>query len=468
VDDGVGSAVAGAVVDLAERLRRRGVDVPTSAVIDALQGLAAIDLRDRAQVQMALGCTLVKRAEDRAAFERAFVQWTSTAGLTPATPATGGDRAAAPTTPSSAPGPGEDDASIRSELHDALSTGPDAGQLESLAARAVARWAGLGKVTGSERYHQQRVLRALGLSDLAHDAVRARGDGSERPLVDALVEELRHLVAEEIRARMADGARRDARDGRPRDPSGEVGEVRDVDFLRASQHELQQMRALVRPLARTLAARLAQQHRRTQHGRVDMRHTMRASLDTGGVPIDPVHRRRRRSKPELWVLCDVSGSVADFARFTLAFVCALHEEFAGLRTFVFVDDVEEITDLLDRRVHDIDPFHLLVRASAERSRHQSDYGRVFERFLEQYGSELSGRATVLLAGDGRSHAADPGAGHLRAIRHRSRRLWFLDPEPRSRWSQGDSAAHAYAEICDRFLEVRSMGQLADAVDQLLS
>jgi hypothetical protein len=264
---------------------------------------------------------------------------------------------------------------------------------------------------------------------------------------------------------MADGTRRDARDTHR---GGTAGEAREVDFLRASQQELRQMRVLVRPLARTLAARLAQQHRRTQHGGIDMRRTMRASLDTGGVPIDPVHRHRRRSKPELWVLCDVSGSVADFARFTLAFVCALHEEFAGLRTFVFVDDVEEITDLLDRRIHDIDPFHLLVRASAERSRHQSDYGRVFERFLEQYGAELSPRATVLFAGDGRSHASDPGAAHLRAIRHRSRRLWFLDPEPRTRWNQGDSAAPTYAEICDRFLEVRSMAQLADAVDQLLS
>jgi uncharacterized protein with von Willebrand factor type A (vWA) domain len=469
VDDGVGGTLATAVVDLAERLRRRGVDVPTSAVIDALQGLAAVDLGEREQVRTALRCTLVKRAEDQAAFEGAFVQWTSAVGRMPATPAIDDDRAPAPTLPapdSPAPVPSEnDDTTIRSDLQAALSAGPGAGELEALAARAVARWAGLGKVAGSERYHQQRVLRALGLSDLAHDAVRARGDESARPLVDALVEELRQLVAEEIHARMDDGTRRDPRSRR----LGEsTGEVRDVDFLRASPHELQQMKALVRPLARKLAARLAQQHRRTRHGRVNMRQTMRASLETGGVPIDPVHRRRRRSKPELWVLCDVSGSVADFARFTLAFVCALHEEFAGLRTFVFVDDVEEITDLLDRRIHDVDPFHLLVRASAERSRHQSDYGRVFERFLEQHGSELSGRATVILAGDGRSHASDPGAGHLRAIRHRSRRLWFLDPEPRSRWSEGDSAAHTYAEICDRFLEVRSMAQLADAVDQLLA
>ena len=82
------------------------------------------------------------------------------------------------------------------------------------------------------------------------------------------------------------------------------------------------------------------------------------------MPLEPAYRHRPRTRPELWVLCDVSGSMAEFSRFTLALVYALHEEFSGLRTFVFVDDVHEITDVLDRRLHDVDPYALLARASA--------------------------------------------------------------------------------------------------------
>lgn len=441
-----------------------------------MHGLSVIDLSSRQQVRVALACTLVKRAEDQPAFDAAFARWSAASRRReqpespPVTAPATADGAAHSPPPTAAA------EAIRGDLLAALSGMSSADGLEAIAARAAARWSGLGIVSGTERYHVQRVLRALALSDLAQDAVAARRDGADGTLaglearlaradVEALLDEFHRLLADEIRARMADATRRTA----ATDPREEAlpRDLRDVDFLRASHRELRQMRLLVRPLARALAARLAQQQRRTQRGRLDMRHTLRASLGSGGVPIEPAYRHRRRTKPELWLLCDVSGSVAEFARFTLAFVCAMHEEFAGLRTFVFVDDIEEITDLLDRRVHDIDPFALLVRASSERRQRRSDYGQALDRFLASYGSTLSSRATVIIAGDARSHAADPGLDRLRAVRHRSRRVWFLNPEAQERWGAGDSAAIAYAGICDRMVEVRNLNQLADAVDELL-
>jgi uncharacterized protein with von Willebrand factor type A (vWA) domain len=358
---------------------------------------------------------------------------------------------------------GAEDAALRRRLAQALASG-DVDALPALAAQAVRRWAGLGVVAGSDRYRLHRLLRGLDLSAVRQDAVRRGRDAGRRTALDerlaqadveALLDRYRQMLAAEIRAGGADV-------GAPATPSPD-----EVDFLRASTGELRDMRAAVRPLARRLAAKAAHQQRRSRGGRLDMRRTLRGSLQSGGVPLDPAYRHRPRSRPELWVLCDVSGSMAEFSRFTLALVYALHEEFSGLRTFVFVDDVQEITDVLDRRLHDVDPYALLARASASRARHRSDYGQVLRSFLDRYGSQLSPRATLLVTGDARSHHGDPGIPALREIHRRSRRIWFLNPEPRDRWDQGDSVASLYALACDRMAEVRNLRQLGACVTELL-
>jgi hypothetical protein len=448
-----GDALVAVVLAFADQLRTSGVDVPTSGVVDAVAALDQVDLASRSETRMALATTLVKRSEHLGAFETAFERWFGP-------PLSSWPRASA--VDDDLEGAGAD-AAIRRRLAQALASG-DVDALPALAAQAVRRWAGFGVVAGSDRYRLQRLLRGLDLSTIRQDALRqGRGAGRRGALderlaqadVEALLDRYRQMLAAEIRAGSADR-------GTPTTPSPD-----EVDFLRASTGELRDMRAAVRPLARRLAAKVAHQQRRSRGGRLDMRRTLRGSLQSGGVPLDPAYRHRPRSRPELWVLCDVSGSMAEFSRFTLALVYALHEEFSGLRTFVFVDDVEEITDVLDRRLHDIDPYALLARASSSRARHRSDYGQVLRSFLDLYGSQLSPRATLVVTGDARSHHGDPGLHALREIQRRSRRIWFLNPEPRGRWDQGDSVASLYALACDRMAEVRNLRQLGACVTELL-
>jgi uncharacterized protein len=446
-----GDALVAVVLAFADQLRTSGVDVPTSGVVDAVAALEQVDLASRSETRVALATTLVKHSGHLGAFDAAFERW-----FGPPTPPT---RAAADDDGLE----GAEDAAIRRRLAEALASG-DVDALPALAAQAVRRWAGFGLVAGSDRYRLHRLLRGLDLSAVRQDAVR-RGRGGERRAalderlaqadVEALLDRYRQLLAAEVRAGSAEP-------GAPVTPSPD-----EVDFLRASTGELRDMRAAVRPLARRLAAKAAHQQRRSRGGRLDMRRTLRGSLQSGGVPLDPAYRHRPRTRPELWVLCDVSGSMAEFSRFTLALVYALHEEFSGLRTFVFVDDVQEITDVLDRRLHDVDPYALLARASASRARHRSDYGRVLRSFLDQYGSQLNARATLVVTGDARSHHGDPGLQALREIHRRSRRIWFLNPEPRDRWDQGDSVATLYALACDRMAEVRNLRQLGACVTELL-
>lgn len=476
--------MAVAVLGFADRLRQAGVDVPTTGVLDAMAALSQIDLASRVETRTALSSTLVKRADDIAAFDVTFERWFAprrAANVDPTHPgrddADGGRVARARPGGSRQPPEPEhttEAAAIREQLAHALATG-DFAALPSLAARAVRRWAGLGAAPGTDRYHLHRLLRGLDLSAVGQEALRLdRGGAGRRSAleerlaqgdIEALLEHFRRLLGDEVRARRAAAPQ-------PRPGRGDRGHyardrVEEVDFLRASTLELREMRAAIRPLARKLAAKMAQQHRRSRSGRLDMRRTLRASLASGGVPLDPALRRRRRTRPELWLLCDVSGSVAEFSRFTLALVYALHEEFAGLRTFVFVDGVDEITDVLDRRVHDVDPYGLLVRASRAQAQRRSDYGRVLRQFLDDYGTQITPRATLIVTGDARTHHQDPDLEALRDICHRSRRVWFLNPEPRERWDRGDSVASLYALACDRMAEVRNLSQLAECVSGLL-
>jgi uncharacterized protein with von Willebrand factor type A (vWA) domain len=197
-----------------------------------------------------------------------------------------------------------------------------------------------------------------------------------------------------------------------------------------------------------------------------MRKTIRGSLSSGGVPLEPRYRRRLRTKPELWVLCDISGSMAEFARFTFILVTALHQELASLRTFVFVDDVEEISEILDSE-HEPDMFAVLTRAFAGDLRRHSNYGNAMDEFARKYGPQLTRRVMLLITGDARTHHMDAGAERVAELAQRCRQLWFLNPEPRHHWDQGDSAATMLADACTGMSEVRNLNQLAAWIDHLM-
>ena len=224
------------------------------------------------------------------------------------------------------------------------------------------------------------------------------------------------------------------------------------------------MGAAVRPLARQLARRVAQRRRLQRRGRLDVRRTMRRSLGSGGVPLYPAYRRRRASKADVVVLCDLSGSVAEFAQFTLTLVHALHHELARLRSFVFVDGVAEVTDLIDGAGDLPDPHHLLRRPGVVAADGHSDYGRAFERFWAAHApTVLTAGTTLIVTGDARTNFRGAGLEAFRLMTEQARRTYWLNPEPRADWDHGDSCMGDYAPACSAVFEVRSLRQLADAV-----
>ena len=194
---------------------------------------------------------------------------------------------------------------------------------------------------------------------------------------------------------------------------------------------------------------------------------MRRSLQTGGAPMEPAFRYPRASKPDLYLLADISGSVSEFARFTMSLLYAMKEEFSKIRLFAFVDGIDEVTDLMKEGSHQLAPRNLLYRTDVVTGDGHSDYGNVFERFWHLYGhADLDPRATVIITGDARNNYRPSGVERLRVIQERARKLYWLNPEPRLEWDTTDSIMSTYEPRCDGVFEARNLRQLAEFVYQI--
>jgi uncharacterized protein len=445
------------ILVLVDHLRRRGVDVTTGAVIDAVAALDHLPLDDRAAVKAGLRATLVKSSDPTDEFERAFRAVFGGADVT-----VHADAAGAPPMPGS---PNEMSAAL---LH-AMQLGDDA-RIALLARQAVDAFAGLdADQQHSERYYLHRVMRAIDLSRMlsaAMQQLRREGDLTELELMLArnefaeLLEQFRRRLAAEIANRLA---------GHDRAVDVDIASgVADRDMLQLSAMELTELRRVVQPLARQLAARISSHRRLRNTGRLDTRRTVRRSLQSGGVPLDVVMRRRHPHRPDLVVLCDVSGSVAEFAQFTFTLVHALHDELRRVRSFAFVDGIAEVTDLFESAVHEIHVNRFVERRGVLGDDGHSDYGRALHRFVEHHLADaVSPRSTVIICGDARTNYRPDGLDALKMIAAQARRVFWLNPEPEGQWGATDSAMDEYRQCCRGVFEVRSLRQLGDVIASLV-
>ena len=221
------------------------------------------------------------------------------------------------------------------------------------------------------------------------------------------------------------------------------------------------------PLARQLGSRLAARRRRHRHGAIDMRKTMRRSMSTGGVPVELVLRKPRPARPELVVLCDVSGSVAGFSHFTLQLVHSLREQFSRVRVFAFVDTTDEVTSFFEsgsdlgaamsRMVHEAE----IVTYDGH-----SDYGHALSGFADRYAHTLTRTGSLLILGDGRNNYRDPAVDALEFVSERVGHTHWLNPEPKRQWGTGDSMARLYSQYVPMH-ECRNVEQLTAVVAGLL-
>jgi uncharacterized protein with von Willebrand factor type A (vWA) domain len=440
------------LTSLVGALRAHGVRIGTGETVDAARAVEALGLADRELLREGLAATLLHGTGQRQVFDPVFDLYF----------------------PRGVGGP-EQQAAGREDLRDRLAAAladDNQGLLSRLAVEAVDGFGGYGSGPESDGWSSYQTLERLRPQTLlarVRDDVRGRGGSAgfaDRLLEDEIrrrIESFRALVAAEARRRVAERRGRDEIARRAVAPTADQ-----VDFLFAGQARLAELRRTVQPLARKLATRLAARRRRASRGTIDLRRTLRGSLSTGGVPMKPVLRRRRPVRPELVLLCDVSGSVSGFSDFTMLLVQALHDQFSKVRVFAFVNRIDEVTGLLRHGTADAEGLGARIAAEATLTgwHGSSDYGMALGEFAERYGDAVGPRTTVFVLGDARTNMSDPNLPALRRIAERARRVYWLNPEQRSRWGTGDSAAPAYAELVEMH-ECRTARQLSALVGRLL-
>ncbi len=452
-------------------LRTVGLPVSMSETVDAARALEAIDIADPTLFRSALCATLVKSGDHLSAFDTAYDIFFATRQLPKDLEADGDEVALVTSRSGSSDAPARSGTELAEQLFGALRDN-DLRALRSSAAEAVSRYAGIepGRPVGGAYYLYRTVrqldldaleqrLAGLDLSGAARDSLAERLASDE---AHQRIEAFKSMVESEIRERLVEDRGTEAMAQSVRETLPE-----DLDVMHANREEMAQLERALRPLSRKLATRLARRRRRRHRGPIDLRHTVRSSLSTGGVPIDVRFKPPRPAKPEIVVIADVSGSVASFARFTLHLVHAISSQFSQVRSFVFVDGLDEVTHLF---AETDDPAQALERISAEADvvavDGHSDYGRAFRTFQAQFATQLTRRTTVLILGDARNNYHPAHAEVLEDLRSRVKALYWLNPEPRSYWNSGDSVLDLYAPHCDDVLECRTLRQLEAFVGAL--
>ncbi len=462
--------IPGHLVDFVEALRGQGIAVGPSETVDAGRVLSVLGLGEREVLREGLACAVLRRPDHRDTYDAMFDLWF---------PAALGARSVVDPDGSARPDaalPIEDIGAMREMLVDLLTANPDLADADQ---RLVAMIAAIVEAYGQYRsgrgpsYSSYQALKALALDDLEGRLLAGLlapyGDEPSptqgqiaKAIAAQRITQLRKLVDAETKRRSAEQL------GRQHVQMYGIPQLSEnVEFLRASGDQLRAMRRAVAPLARTLATRLAARRRRSRAGTIDLRKTLRKSMSTGGVPIDVVLRKPRPARPELVVLCDVSGSVAGFSHFTLLLVHALRQQFSRVRVFAFIDTTDEVTHLFGPEADLAVAIQRITRESGVYTRDgHSDYGNAFVSFAEKYPNVLSPRSSLLVLGDGRTNYRDPGVGVLAHLVTASRHAHWLNPEPKHSWGSGDSAVPRYAEAITMH-ECRSAKQLAAVIDQLL-
>ncbi len=425
----------GQLLAFAEELREERMAVGTSELLDAFAALTEISWTVPADFKEALAATLAKSPEDRRTFELVFERFFFRAAEAEAARQEISEGSAA-----DAQGLDIDLDGLRRQIAQALQAADEA-TLRDLARLAIAAF-GRGEGSGVLGVDVQRIRRALGLRtepqpELADDDPRRHG--VPRVQLRRFEQHLRRELERSLIERTSSLP--------PKRPLSDLDRALPTGPIQ----DLAAVHRVVAQLKRRLATQGHELKGRRRHAHVDVRRTMRASLQTGGVPIELRYRPRRPRRPEIFVLCDVSTSVTSASTFFLSVLHALHDSFRKLRSFVFIERISEVTEVFEREREFRSASEAVSRdAGVADISGYTDYGRVWTEFLELIEDELHPRATVIVLGDARTNGRPPRDDVFAAITARAGRAFWLNPEPRLYWNYGDSVIAAYADHCTVF------------------
>ena len=236
-----------------------------------------------------------------------------------------------------------------------------------------------------------------------------------------------------------------------------------LDFSASEQRE---MEAAIRRVARKIQGAKTRRLKEDRIGRISVPQTLRHNVRYDGVPFDPVLRRRREGKPRLALLCDVSLSTRNLSRFWLHMIYQMQNLFSKVRTFVFVADAAEVTQVFEERDMNraVDEIFSGRIIDADVN---SDFGKAAEQFKDRYLPTINHRTTLVVLGDGRNNGKWANVAAFEEIAQHARQVIWITPEPKWGWSLGSCDMPLYEPLCDRVEVVRSVDQLAGVAEELV-
>jgi uncharacterized protein with von Willebrand factor type A (vWA) domain len=408
---------------------------------------------DRGLMKDSLACVLAKSESEKQIHDRLFELYFSSAPAGSAAQSAGAENDGEP---------GEDPKDAAERLSQLTQQGNE--QALATAIERAAEQAGLNDIRFSTQvaYFAQSMVRAMGGEQLQArllEALQGRtpdADAEAQRLIDVRRTLTMTARARAERAFEIFGA---AETERFRD---DVAATKRLSAIEAS--DMARMKQLVTKIARRLAVKHSRRRKRTQRGLLDVRRTMRANAGVDGVPFNVIWRQKKKDRPKIIVICDVSGSVAAYVRFLLLLLFSMKEAIPDLSAFAFSYRLKCVDDILENN-----PFDAAIKKILrEMGLGSTSYGQAFSDFKLEHENKIDRRTTIIIMGDGRSNYGDPRLDLFRDFAGRAKRIIWLNPEGRALWGTGDSVIPRYEPFCAQMSHVATLKDLEKAVDEVLT
>ncbi len=452
------------VVEFVRGLRAAGVRISMAESVDAMKAVATLGVTNKDLFRESLRTTLIKDRDDFAAFDNLFPLYFGSGG---------------PPMQNAMEDLNPDEQEMLKAALSALSgrlqqlldwltsgEGPTKEELEELARRAGAEWASDPR---EARWVTRRMLQQMGLAHLEEQIQQLREKLQEMGMSQEAMERLmgvieanREALAEQVAQQVGLQIAQD-RANRPDDLHG--SDLMHKPFQSLTEEEANQLRQEVQRLVTQLRSRAALRRKRGVKGKFDSKGTIRANQKYGGVPVE-LKFKKRKLKPSLVLICDVSTSMRSVAEFMLRLIYELQDQVAKARSFAFNSDMLEISVTLSGKraaeavtavLYGIPPGY-----------YATDLGRSLDTFYKNWLECVNGRTTVVIVGDGRNNYNSPRLDLIKDLRQRAKQLIWFNPEQHRQWGTGDSDMWEYAPLCDQVYVVRNLAQLSAAVDKLMA
>ncbi|MBA4337632.1 MAG: VWA containing CoxE family protein [Hyphomonas sp.] len=434
-------------------LRSADVRVSTGEALDAARTVAMIGYDDRALMKDSLACVLAKSESEKQIHDRLFELYFSSAPAGSAVQSAGTENDGEPT---------EDPKDAAERLSQLTQQGNE--QALATAIERAAEQAGLNDIRFSTQvaYFAQSMVRAMGGEQLQArllEALQGRtpdADAEAQRLID--VRRTLTMTARE-RAERAFQIFGAAETEKFRD---EVAATKRLSAIEAN--DMARMKQLVAKVAKRLAVKHSRRRKRTQRGLLDVRRTMRANAGVDGIPFNVIWRQKKKDRPKIIVICDVSGSVALYVRFLLLLLFSMKEAIPDLHAFAFSYRLKSVDDILETMEFDA----AIKKILREIGLGSTSYGQAFSDFKMEHENKIDRRTTIIILGDGRSNYGDPRLDLFRDFAGRAKRVIWLNPEGRALWGTGDSVIPRYEPFCAQMSHVATLKDLEKAIDEVLT